>query len=176
MACILQDTKIDRLVSPCVFIVEISCTCNFCGSYYGCCLTMHVSFSLFCALNQKDYILISVYCSKECRSLSSDCFAWLHKGPSIFSFGLVFFLMRLISSRLGLMIFHIIFYHFIIQLESLSSCIIQFFLSTHGRYDVYSIDLMPLFFSGNSLIPFSNMKQTLENQFHRLFWIQFALF
>ena len=30
-------------------IVEIFCLCNFCGSYYGCCLTMH-SFCLWCAL------------------------------------------------------------------------------------------------------------------------------
>ena len=26
------------------------CLCNFCGSYYGCRLTMHISFSLCCAL------------------------------------------------------------------------------------------------------------------------------
>ena len=45
---------------------------NFCGSCYGCCLTMHISFSLCCALKQKDYILISVYSNTECWSLSSD--------------------------------------------------------------------------------------------------------
>ena len=45
---------------------------NFCGSYYGCCLTMHISFSLCCTLKQKDYILISVYLNTEFWSLSSD--------------------------------------------------------------------------------------------------------
>ena len=54
--------------------VEISLSCKFCGSYYGCCLTMYISFSLCCALNR-----------------SPDYTVWLHKGPSIFNFGLVFF-------------------------------------------------------------------------------------
>ena len=40
-------------------------SCNFCGSYYGCCLTIHISFSLCCELKLKDYILISVYCDTE---------------------------------------------------------------------------------------------------------------
>ena len=31
------------------------CSCNFSGSYYGCRLTMHTSFSLCCALILKDY-------------------------------------------------------------------------------------------------------------------------
>ena len=61
----------DRSIDPFVF-VEISCSCNSCGSHYGSCLTEHMSFSLFCALKQKDYILISVYCSKEFWNLSSD--------------------------------------------------------------------------------------------------------
>ena len=61
----------DRSIHPFVF-VEISCSCNSCGSHYGSCLTEHISFSLFCALKQKDYILISVYCSKEFWNLSSD--------------------------------------------------------------------------------------------------------
>ena len=61
---------IDRIT--CVF-VEISHSCNFCGSYYGSCLTMHISFSLCCAFKKKDYILISVYCNTEFWScLSSD--------------------------------------------------------------------------------------------------------
>ena len=60
----------DRIT--CVF-VEISHSCNFCGSYYGSCLTMHISFSLCCAFKKKDYILISVYCNTEFWScLSSD--------------------------------------------------------------------------------------------------------
>ena len=33
-----------------IFFVEISCLLNFCGSYYGCCLMMHISFSPCCAL------------------------------------------------------------------------------------------------------------------------------
>ena len=61
----------DRSIDPFVF-VEISCSGNSGGSHYRCCLTVHISFSLFCALKQKDYILISVYCSKEFWNLSSD--------------------------------------------------------------------------------------------------------
>ena len=61
MACVPQDAKIDESIVTCLF-VEISPSYNFYGSYYGCCLTMHISFSLHCALKQKDYILISVYC------------------------------------------------------------------------------------------------------------------
>ena len=40
-------------------------SCNFCGSYYGCCLTIHISLSLCCDLKLKDYILISVFCNTE---------------------------------------------------------------------------------------------------------------
>ena len=40
-------------------------SCNFCGGYYGCCLMIHMSFSLCCDLKLKDYILISVYCNTE---------------------------------------------------------------------------------------------------------------
>ena len=29
-----------------LLVVQISCSCNYCGSYYGCCLTMHIPFSL----------------------------------------------------------------------------------------------------------------------------------
>ena len=47
-----------------------SCSCNFCGSYYGRCLMIHISFSLCCDLKLKYYILISVYCNIQ--SLSSD--------------------------------------------------------------------------------------------------------
>ena len=43
-------------------LVEISNSCNFFGSYYGCHLMIH-SFSLCCALKQKDSILISLYCN-----------------------------------------------------------------------------------------------------------------
>ena len=55
----------DRSIWICVF-VEVSCSCKFCCCYYGCGLTMHISFSLCCAWKQKDYNLISVfnnYCS-----------------------------------------------------------------------------------------------------------------
>ena len=45
-------------------------------------------------------MLISVYCNTEFWSLSSD-----YKGPSIFNFWLFFFLLGLIGSGLGLMIF-----------------------------------------------------------------------
>ena len=40
-------------------------SCNFCGSYYGCCLMIQISFSLCCNLKLKYYILISVYCNTE---------------------------------------------------------------------------------------------------------------
>ena len=30
--------------------VEISHLCNLFGSYYGCCLTIHISFSICCAI------------------------------------------------------------------------------------------------------------------------------
>ena len=44
-------------------LVEISNSCNFFGSYYGCHLMVH-SFSLCCALKKKkDHILISLYCN-----------------------------------------------------------------------------------------------------------------
>ena len=40
-----------------------ACSCNFCGSHCGCCLTKNISFCFeHCALKQKDCILISVYC------------------------------------------------------------------------------------------------------------------
>ena len=39
----------DWSINPRVF-VEISCSCNLCGSYYGCSSTLHSSFSLCCAL------------------------------------------------------------------------------------------------------------------------------
>ena len=52
-------------------LVEISNPCNLFGSYYGCHLMMH-SFSLCCALQKKDYILISLYLNTEFWSLSSD--------------------------------------------------------------------------------------------------------
>ena len=64
IACIQQNARINRSIWTCVF-VEISCLFNFWGSYYGCCLAMHISLSLCCALKQKDYILISVYCNTE---------------------------------------------------------------------------------------------------------------
>ena len=44
-----MQRSIDRSILTCVF-VEITRLCHFCGDYNGCCLTMHVSFSLCCAL------------------------------------------------------------------------------------------------------------------------------
>ena len=44
----LKDRSIDLNMR--INFVEISCSCSFCGSYYGCYLTMHTSFSLCCAL------------------------------------------------------------------------------------------------------------------------------
>ena len=43
----------ERLIDLKIFLVELlSCSCDFCG----CCLKMHIYFSLFCALNIKtDY-------------------------------------------------------------------------------------------------------------------------
>ena len=82
--------------------VEISRLCNFCGSYYDCCLTMHISFSLV-LLNRRTIIIIFNFsilwhCNTEFWSLS----------PSIFSFRLFFFFFKLglIGSGLGLKIFH----------------------------------------------------------------------
>ena len=48
---------------------RISCSCDFCG----CCLAMHISFSLHCALQMNIFYLSG------------------HKGPSIFNFGLIVF-------------------------------------------------------------------------------------
>ena len=52
---------------------------------------MH-SFSLCCALQKKDYILISLYLNTEFWSLSSDYLSGynVHKSPSIFNLGLIF--------------------------------------------------------------------------------------
>ena len=40
----------DRSIDQNNCFVEIICSCNYCGSYYGCCLTMHISLSIFYAL------------------------------------------------------------------------------------------------------------------------------
>ena len=64
--------SIDQSIWRC-FSRLISCFCDFCGCSWGCCLTMHISFSLCCAL-PKNYLLS----------------VWSHKGPSIFNLGLVF--------------------------------------------------------------------------------------
>ena len=47
---------------------------------------MHISFSLY-----KDYILISVYCGNTEFWCLSRLTVWLHKGPSIFNYRLVYF-------------------------------------------------------------------------------------
>ena len=59
-----------------VLIMEyiISCSCDF----WGCCLTMHIHLSLFCALNNRKTILFLI--------------DWLHKDPSIFNLGISLFL------------------------------------------------------------------------------------
>ena len=46
---VCKDRSIDRSILTCVF-VEITRLCHFCGDYNGCCLTMHVSFSLCCKI------------------------------------------------------------------------------------------------------------------------------
>ena len=62
MAYVPWDAKINLNVYP-------TCSCNFCGSYYGCCVTMYISISLFCASVN---IEVSVYCNTEVLGLSSD--------------------------------------------------------------------------------------------------------
>ena len=49
----------DRSIDPFVFI-EISCSCNSCGSYYGCCLTMPISFILLCFETKVLYFNFSI--------------------------------------------------------------------------------------------------------------------
>ena len=69
-------------------LVEISNSCNFCGSYYGCHLMMH-SFSLCCALKKKDYILISLYCNVIQSfgvCLQIYCLVTMYIGGQAFSF------------------------------------------------------------------------------------------
>ena len=63
-----MQRSIDQLIWRC--FCRLPCLCDFCG----CCLTMHISFSLCCTL-QKNYLLS----------------VWSHKGPRIFSLGLVLF-------------------------------------------------------------------------------------
>ena len=47
---------IDRFVDLKMCIVEIYHSCDFCGSFYGCCLTMHISFTLCYTVKKKEYI------------------------------------------------------------------------------------------------------------------------
>ena len=48
MACVPYDAKFDRSIDLNVYVRNIPFV-YFCGSYYGCCLLMHISFSLCCA-------------------------------------------------------------------------------------------------------------------------------
>ena len=63
-----KDRSIDQLIWTCVF-VEISRLCNFCGSYYDCCLTMHIFLAFVVLLNRRTVLfLISVYCNTVIQS------------------------------------------------------------------------------------------------------------
>ena len=61
----------DRVISDDVF-VENPVWCDFCGCSFGCCLTTHLSLTLCCAVQQKEYIFISVICKTEVWCLSSE--------------------------------------------------------------------------------------------------------
>ena len=54
-------------ISTCVFVEISGCSRIFCGSYYDCCLKMHISFRLCCALNRRTIFLLN----REFWSLSS---------------------------------------------------------------------------------------------------------
>ena len=85
----------DRLIdlNVCICKKIISCSCNFCGSHHGCCLTMHISFSLCFALKNNHCILISVYCNTEFWSMSSDylCMSGYIKAKKHFQYQTHFF-------------------------------------------------------------------------------------
>ena len=49
MACVPYDAKFDRSIDLNVYVRNIPFV-YFCGSYYGYCLLMYISFSLCCAL------------------------------------------------------------------------------------------------------------------------------
>ena len=72
---------------------------DFCSHFCGCFLTTHISFSLCCALQQKEYTFISANFTTEFWESVFRLTIWLHKGQSIFSLGLN-------RSGLGLIIFH----------------------------------------------------------------------
>ena len=57
MAWVPKDAKIDRSIyrSEHVYLYKYpTCSRNFCGSYYECCLTMHISFSPFLCFKIED--------------------------------------------------------------------------------------------------------------------------
>ena len=86
MACIPQDAKIDQQwIDLNISFCRNICLCNYCGSYYGCCLTMHISFTLCCALKY-DYIFILVYCNTEFWSLSLQINCLVTKRAKNFQF------------------------------------------------------------------------------------------
>ena len=92
------------------FFVEISNLRHFCGSYYAWLLFNDEYFYLaFVVLeNRKTMILISVYVKIQSFGLclQINCLV-IHKGPSIFNFGLFFFNWDSITdSCLGLVILH----------------------------------------------------------------------
>ena len=72
---------------------------DLCSHFCGCFLTTHISFSLCCALQQKEYTFISANFTTEFWESVFRLTIWLHKGQSIFSLGLN-------RSGLGLIIFH----------------------------------------------------------------------
>ena len=93
-----------------MLFVEISNLCHFCGSYYAWLLFNDEYFYLaFVVLeNRKTMILISVYIKIHGFGvcLQINCLV-IHKTPSIFNFGLIFFNWDSITgSELGLVILH----------------------------------------------------------------------
>ena len=67
-ASLRMQRSMDRSEDVLIMEYIISCLCDFCG----CCLTMHIHLSLFCALNNRKTILFLI--------------DWLHKDPSIFNY------------------------------------------------------------------------------------------
>ena len=88
MVVVPWDVKIDQSIWRCFHrVIILSCLCDFCGCSYSCCLTRYISFGLCCVHTRKSF-----YSSKLLyRVLESvfRVFAWLHKGPKIFSVGLI---------------------------------------------------------------------------------------
>ena len=80
-----KDRLIDHKIKLC--FCRTSCLYDFCGGSCGCCLTVHISFSLCCAWQWKEYVLIiicylifiSVNCNTEFLESEFRLTMWLHK-------------------------------------------------------------------------------------------------